>query len=119
MFYFGPGIKPRMLRSSEVLQAYSAKKRDKLLVETNIFAILGVSFCATQMEATTPSILKKENVRSKFSKSSMPLFFTQIRSCIKVSILENMARQYLLFNITYVLGYYNEFTFFRRQFFAN
>ena len=29
-------------------QAFPQKKRDKLLVETNIFAILGVSFCATQ-----------------------------------------------------------------------
>ena len=53
----------------------SATFRDKLLVETYIFAIFGVSFCVTQNAFNFIEILKNKNIRLQFSKTSIPLCF--------------------------------------------
>ena len=53
----------------------SAKCRDKLLVEADIFTILGASFCATRLPSIQ-SKLKNKNIVAHLRKPSMQLFCT-------------------------------------------
>ena len=53
----------------------SAKQCDNLLVETDIFSILGLSFFVTQNAFNFIEIYKNKNIGAHFSKSYIPQCF--------------------------------------------